>query len=209
MCSSDLHGEGFTADTEVTLHWSGKKKTLPRSRIKLDSDTKIRIELTTGKKPDTWSIMVSDPTGKSTSAEFKVTSAQITPAQATPLPGSQAGSAMAEQWIQSQPAKNLTLQLLGSHSLKPIKKYIKQYKLADQAVVYKTTHENEDWYVLLYGSYTNQQQAQQTIEHLPKAARANKPWVRSFASIRRSNTKTIKKRPAPATDKVKDRKSVV
>ena len=185
-----LHGKNFTADTGVTLSWSGNKKQLPKSRIKFDSDKKIVIELVTGKKPDSWAVMVSDAAGKSSSATFKVITAK---------PVSQT----AEQWVQSQPAKNLTLQLLGSHSMTPIQKYIDQHQLADQARVYKTLHDNKDWYVLLYGSFTDPQQAQQLIEQLPNAARANKPWVRSFASIRVRQKKTVKKAPVATVSKAK------
>lgn len=186
-----LHGKNFTVDTSVTLSWSSNKKRLPKSRVKLDSDKKMIIELATGMKPDTWTVMVNHPDGNTSSAEFKVSAAK-------------SNSQTAEQWVQSQPTKNLTLQMLGSHSLPPIQKYIDQHQLNDQAMVYKTTHKNKDWYVLLYGSFAKPQQAQAVIEHLPLSARGNKPWVRSFASIRAQPKTRSKKSPAVTSNKTKN-----
>ena len=185
-----LFGKNFGPDTRVRVSWAGNKKTLPASRIQLDSENKMRIEIITGTQADNWTVTISNADGKSSSAGFKVVAAKPT-------------TQTAEQWVQAQPAQNLSLQLLGSHSMKPIQKYIEQYMLADQARVYKTTHDNKDWYVLLYGSFNSTQQAQQVIEHLPPGARNNKPWIRKFASIRAQKKASPKKSTAVVTTKAK------
>ena len=181
--SLTLYGKHFTPDSTVTLSWSGNKKQLPDSRIHLESDSKMVIELATGERPDNWSVTVSDARGKTSSLGFQVVAAP--PANQT-----------AAQWIQAQPAKNLTLQLLGSHSTVLIDKYIAEHKLQDHARIYKTTHDNKDWYVLLYGSFTDAQHAQKFIQQLPARARHNKPWVRNFASVRAQQTKRVNKQPS-------------
>jgi len=87
------------------------------------------------------------------------------------------------QWVDAQPDNNLTLQLLGSHNLKPIRQYIKQYQLSDEARVYPTRHAGKDWYVLLYGSFDSPQQAQQAqqvAEQLPEAGQA--PTLNNIAA---------------------------
>ncbi len=179
-----IHGQHFNPDTEVNLSWSGKQKTLSKSRLRLTGDNKIRFDISTGNQPDDWQITLSNPgAGTSNTAGFQVAAA------VTPKPKTKPQTAA--QWVDSQPAKNLTLQLLGSHSLKPINKYIKQHQLAGEAMIYKTRRDNKDWYVLFYGSFDNAADAQQTINHLPASAKTNKPWVRSFASIRAQNTKTV------------------
>ena len=189
-----LRGKNFTADTDVTLSWSGNQKTLPRSRITLANDTTLQFDVVTGKDADTWTVQVRNAIGETSSAKFQVSTAKQAVVTKAPSKGMDA-----EQWLQSQPPKNLTLQLLGSHHLKPIDQYIAEQQLDKEAVIYKTTHQGKDWYVLFYGSFADQQQAQQAIAQLSKKAKANKPWVRSFASIRRpARATTTATTPPPA-----------
>lgn len=171
-----IHGKHFSPDTEVVLNRAGKPVPLSPSQWRLEGEHTLRLELATGQQAADWQITLNDPaSGKSNRIGFRVESAG-TPSNSKPR--------NAAQWVDRQPANNLTLQLLGSHSLHPINQYIAQHRLAEQTVIYQTTHDNKPWYVLFYGSFSNQQQAQQAIDQLPAAAKKNKPWIRRFASIR-------------------------
>ncbi len=87
---------------------------------------------------------------------------------------------------------------MGSHSLKPVRKYIDKHGLGEDTVVYKTRRDNKDWYVLFYGSYPTSQAAMQALRDLPKSARANKPWLRTFTSILSASDNTSTKKVASA-----------
>ncbi|MDH5447236.1 MAG: SPOR domain-containing protein [Gammaproteobacteria bacterium] len=172
-----LHGKNFSPDTKVILSWSDNEITLPRSRLQLSGDKKIRFRFNTGNKADNWNIVVKNPGSEQThSFNLKV-------AAAKPKPEFNPKNLTAEKWVSNQAPTNLTLQLLGSYVLNPIHQYIKQHRLSDKTVIYKTQRENRDWYVLFYGSYKSTQQAMQAIQSLPVAAKTQRPWMRTFASI--------------------------
>jgi DamX protein len=86
-------------------------------------------------------------------------------------------------WLWSQNPGHYTLQLLGSHQLEALRSFIKQHQLARQTSFYRTRRNNREWFVLLYGSYPDREQALAAISRLPAELQRSKPWARRFADI--------------------------
>jgi len=88
-----------------------------------------------------------------------------------------------EAWLWSQDPRRYTLQLLGGRNDKSIQQFIKKHKLRDKAIYFHTRHNQRNWYALVYGTYSNRQEALQAIKKLPPELQKTSPWARSFASI--------------------------
>ena len=89
-----------------------------------------------------------------------------------------------EDWLLQQPKTHFTLQLLGSHNEKSLQSFIKKHDLpTDQVAYYRGDHEGNDWYILVYGVYSNRDDATQQISKLPKALQTAKPWPRTLGSV--------------------------
>ncbi|MDM8557600.1 AAA family ATPase [Candidatus Parabeggiatoa sp. HSG14] len=93
-----------------------------------------------------------------------------------------------EDWLYRQAPNAYTLQILGAYDHLTLKSFLAKYNLKEVAM-FKTSHNNKDWYVLLYGIYSTRSQANAARKELPAALQKDtKPWVRSLASVQ----KTIK-----------------
>ena len=86
-------------------------------------------------------------------------------------------------WLWSQDPRHFTLQLFGTHQHEGVESFIRQHRLKGKVVMFKTQRGGRDWYVLVYGSYTDRSKAKQAISKLPASLARSTPWVRSFASI--------------------------
>lgn len=86
-------------------------------------------------------------------------------------------------WIKVQSASRYTLQLVAGSSRETVEAFVGEHLLTGDAAIYQTVHDGQPWYVLVYGVYDNQQQAQAAIAGLPPAVQKLKPWARSFASV--------------------------
>lgn len=121
----------------------------------------------------------------------KTTAAKSTTTVAAPrsaislLQTSKVPTGVADQtaWLWSQDPRHFTLQLFGTYQADSARHFIQQHKLSGKAVMFKTLREGRDWYVLVYGSYTDRSKAKQAIRGLPKSLASSSPWVRSFASV--------------------------
>ncbi len=77
-----------------------------------------------------------------------------------------------------------TIQLLQARLFQSIQHIIRQYR-DKQTYVLKITRNNEPFYVLSYGNFTNYQQAKQQTAHLPKAFQLkSQPWIRKTAQLK-------------------------
>jgi len=186
-----LHGQHFTPQTKVTVLWPGHEKQLAEHQVNIESETQIKFLITPGNTPEQWQVMVNNPQhGQSNTIAFRVKKAAL--ANNT---GMQADHG--PDWVAAQPKQNLTLQLMGSRQRQALSQFMQQHKLSGVAAIYKTRHGSKDWYVLLYGSYNKRQQAKAMMAQLPDTAKAYKPWIRSFASLKSANTNTNKGAPKP------------
>lgn len=87
-------------------------------------------------------------------------------------------------WLKAQNPGHYTVQLNASRNEQSIKDYVKQHHLTSKTTYLKTTLNGKDWYILLYGSYTNKQLARQAAAKLPAALRKAKPWPRRIGDIK-------------------------
>jgi septal ring-binding cell division protein DamX len=104
------------------------------------------------------------------------------PSQAATQPASLDLTAHAA-WLWSQNPEHFTIQLLGSHNLDALRSFMQQHRLDKQTSFYRTRRDGQQWFVLLYGSYPDRNQAKAQIEKLPAAIRKTKPWPRRFVDI--------------------------
>jgi len=86
-------------------------------------------------------------------------------------------------WIKVQSGSFYTLQLVAGSSRETVEAFVGEHRLTGQAAVYQTTHQGQPWYVLIYGLYDDQGQAQAAAAALPPEVRKMKPWARSLASV--------------------------
>jgi len=97
-----------------------------------------------------------------------------------------------ESWVLIQNPEHYTLQLASSTNANLIKKYYNENNLIEKAGYYKDIREGENWYALVYGSYSSMQEANAAIATLPEDLRKWSPWVRKLKNvqkiIRRNNT---------------------
>ena len=88
-----------------------------------------------------------------------------------------------EKHILNQPAKNYTLQLLGTSQRKGIEQYIQVHNLQGKAYYFKTTRQGKPWYILIYGSYKTRDLAQKQMHKLSNTLKDLKPWPREINTI--------------------------
>jgi DamX protein len=97
-------------------------------------------------------------------------------------------------WLHQQPPEHYTIQILGSHEMARVNKFIAQYQLKQHLALFQTQYKNRTWFVLLYGNYPDRNTAIRAINNLPVDLRkATQPWTRSFASIH-SEIKVIREK---------------
>jgi DamX protein len=112
------------------------------------------------------------------------------PAVAAPQPAARPSPAVASGgnitssagWYRAQPAGNYVLQVLGTRSEQAAQALVKQYG-ADYRYFSKS-HQGKPLYVVTYGSFASRSAAQNAVASLPARLRSEKPWPKSFASIR-------------------------
>lgn len=91
-----------------------------------------------------------------------------------------------EKQILALPGKNYTLQLLCMNDEHRVQAFIKQYKLQQKTHYYKSNFKGKDWYILVYGNYTNKADAQAALQKLPPALKKLHPWAREYTNIHAS-----------------------
>jgi DamX protein len=102
--------------------------------------------------------------------------------QVQPQPAEPAGLRDAA-WLQARPANHYTIQILGLSDLQALRRYGQEQGLEMELAWFRTRRNGEDWYVLVAGSYPDQESARADIARLPEPVRRNQPWIRSFGSI--------------------------
>ena len=224
-----ISGSGFNEQQKVKVSWKGNEKVLAETQVTFTSDTYLNLILNVGTNKDTWQVTVIDPESKTTSntISFDVITAEqqiqttstkeaenktetpkevqttvstketvkdtvkdrVTPAKTNGL--------YSQDWIQQQNQDHFTMQLLVSHQQESLSAYWKKYTLSDSAAWFKSKRNDKDTFTLVYGSYPTKEAAQTAATSLPKGM--TKPWIRSFASILPSLSKTAPKVNESAT----------
>ena len=106
-----------------------------------------------------------------------------------------------DEWVREQDPKFYTLQLARSDELDWLLNIAKKQPMLKDTAYYTEIIEGKKWYYLVYGSFKNQESANNEIENLPKALKRWSPWVRRFSQVQSKmaasageNTKTNDKR---------------
>ncbi len=87
-----------------------------------------------------------------------------------------------DQWLKSQPADNLTLQLIVLSDAKAAEKFTGQYNALNiKLKVIKAMRNGSAKFIVLYGSYADKTAAQAGKTQLPKKLR--NAWIRPFKSL--------------------------
>lgn len=87
-----------------------------------------------------------------------------------------------EKHLLGLPKTHFTLQILGSYKLSDLNDIVKTNHLQD-AFIFHTYYLNKDWYVLISGDYTTEDEATNALKALPPAVQSLKPWVRTISSV--------------------------
>lgn len=144
----------------------------------------------------------SSPADSSQKIKGDKTSSLLSPqveAEARPVPSSQIGletqppsqllSADLEfkdaNWLRQQPPHHYTLQLLGAYQLSTLRQFIQRHSLPLQdLVVFKTSFQHKDWYILILGIYPSYAAAQNAQQQLsPSVRQHTQPWIRKLENI--------------------------
>mgnify|MGYP001818363064 FL=1 len=189
-----VKGMGFNQTTSLEVRWDKNKKMFSRRKTpqqwQFVSDKEIKLTLNTGTTPRNWSITAISSTGKrSNTADFQVIETAAAKYQ------SEQGI-HGPDWLAQQNNEDYTLQIFSSYDQQVIEQLVSQYKLYDSAAWYKTRREQGDLYSLTYGRYPTKQSALDAFRALPEELRRQKPWARSFASIKQQQSGSIKKTSA-------------
>ncbi len=89
-----------------------------------------------------------------------------------------------DEWLRAQSDHSYVLQLIGAVELATITHFLQQARLdREKIALFKTKQSGKDWYVLVYGLYSDPEKARAAITSLPKNVQAEDPWPKSIASI--------------------------
>ena len=92
-----------------------------------------------------------------------------------------------EQELLNKPKSNVTLQVSSLTSEKMAKAFIQQCASSDAAHLYyyRRGSINKPSYVVIYGDYSNKQEAMNAQNLLSVALKKSSPWPRSLADVQR------------------------
>ncbi|MCX7121179.1 MAG: SPOR domain-containing protein [Gammaproteobacteria bacterium] len=76
-----------------------------------------------------------------------------------------------------------TIQLMGSEKLNDVKSFAAENHLGAAVAYFETQLNNKPWYMLTYGQYSSEKQAEMALASLPHAAQSYHPWVKSLATV--------------------------
>jgi len=86
-------------------------------------------------------------------------------------------------WLWSQDPRHYTLQLTAGTNKQAIQSYITRHKLQSKAAYFHHLRDGKDWYILIFGRFSDYSKAKQAIKQLPEAIQKTRPWPRSFSAI--------------------------
>ncbi len=88
------------------------------------------------------------------------------------------------EWLLAQPANSFVLQLIGAVEMETITRFLQEAQLdRSQLALYNTQKSARNWYVLVYGLYSERELARAAIATLSSKAQEEKPWPKAVAGI--------------------------
>lgn len=91
-------------------------------------------------------------------------------------------AANGDNWYAAQPAQSYTLQLFATASEQNARQFVQAN--GNQFHYFRKIHQGQQLFVVTHGRFDNAAAARSAAERLPESIRRNKPWPRTFASIR-------------------------
>lgn len=91
-------------------------------------------------------------------------------------------AANGDVWYAGQPAQAYTLQLFATASEQKARQFVQAN--GSQFQYFRKVHQGQSLFVVTHGRFDSIESARSAIARLPESLRANKPWPRTFASIR-------------------------
>ena len=177
-----LRGNGFVKGIQLEVAWAGKRKRLPAARVTRLNGHELTFRITTGIKPDDWTVTVIRPADNArASLRFRVRAPAAAPSPARP-PAPASGPRDAAWWLQQDPGR-FTIQLFISRLESGARDFVRRHKLGDTAGIVRTRKNGEPRFTVLYGLYPNRAAAQQAVSRLSPALRKLKPWIRVVKGV--------------------------
>ena len=96
-----------------------------------------------------------------------------------------AGTPLVEDvaWVWSRNPAHYTLQLAASADEYALEASMQRFSLPGTMSILHTRRSGKEWYILIYGSFSDREAAQQAIPHLPAALRQASVWPRRFEEL--------------------------
>lgn len=88
-----------------------------------------------------------------------------------------------EEVLMSWSESDYTLQLLGVSTEKAAKDFIASQLNQEDLLMFKTTRQGKDWFVVVAGRYANSAAAKEAISNLPREQASAGPWPREIKVI--------------------------
>jgi len=92
-------------------------------------------------------------------------------------------SYLSEAWLGEKPKNHWTIQMLAFQDEYKVKDFINQHALNDRAAYFVERNNNGVWYKLVYGAYSNKQQADAARNAMPNVLKEYGPWLRTIGSV--------------------------
>lgn len=105
----------------------------------------------------------------------------VTTPAAKPAPSKPA--AATGNWYTEQPTQAYTLQVFATASEQKAREFVQAN--GGQFHYFRKLHQGSDLFVVSYGNFATAEAARAAIARLPASLQGNKPWPRTFASIRK------------------------
>lgn len=91
------------------------------------------------------------------------------------------------EWLRQQSGDRYVLQLIGAVEMATIKRFLKGAQVDHkQLSLYQTIQADKPWHVLVYGLYSDREEAKIAISTLSKDVQQGKPWPKSISSIHKA-----------------------
>lgn len=94
-------------------------------------------------------------------------------------------SLSSREWVAQQNPKHYTLQLIGGSQKKSVEHFVKKHKIEKDAHIISTIRKGKPWFSVIYKSYSQHKKATAAADSLPSSLKKVKPWIRTFAHIKR------------------------
>lgn len=94
--------------------------------------------------------------------------------------------ATGKTWVLAQNPERYTVQLLSSRDEAAVTRFLAEHRLGKTATYYRFQRDGKTWYSVITGSFADRAAAEAEAKRLSGRIRGLKPWVRSFADLRRS-----------------------